>query len=59
MTIRPLTIADLPRVSQICIDAFMASVAGTLSQQGIDSFTRIAAPESFRTRMAAENTMRV
>lgn len=59
MTIRPLTIADLPRVSQICMDAFMGSVAGTLSQQGIDTFSQIAAPENFRTRLEGDNAMRV
>lgn len=59
MPIRSLTPDDLPRVSQICREAFMASVAGTLSQQGIDSFSQIATSENFRTRLEGDNAMRV
>lgn len=59
MPIRAMTTADLPRVSQICMQAFMTSVAGTLSQQGIDTFSQIAASESFRTRLENDNTMLV
>lgn len=59
MPIRAMTTDDLPRASQICMDAFMTSVAVTLSQQGIDTFRQIAAPESFRTRLEDDNTMLV
>ncbi|MGE8504765.1 MAG: GNAT family N-acetyltransferase [Pseudomonas sp.] len=59
MSIRKLTESDLEAVSALCISAFMAAVAPSLSPQGVATFTQIAAPDSFAKRMAGDNLMLV
>lgn len=59
MTIRQLTANDLDHVSALCIRAFMASVAPSLSAQGVATFTQIAAADSFAGRMGGDNLMLV
>lgn len=55
LTIRPLTHADLLTASAVCLDAFIASVAPTLGEEGIATFRTIAATDAFATRMAQDN----
>ena len=57
MLIRKVEPAELARLSSICIDAFMGSVASTLTEEGIDTFKKIASVDSFATRMEADNEM--
>jgi GNAT superfamily N-acetyltransferase len=57
MLIRKVEPADLARLSSICIDAFMGSVASTLTEEGIDTFKKIASVGSFANRMEADNEM--
>ncbi|RII77122.1 GNAT family N-acetyltransferase [Pseudomonas monteilii] len=55
MQIRNLTQDDLPGASALCLDAFMQAVAPTLSAQGIETFTKAAAPLAFAERMQGDN----
>ncbi len=59
MDIRPLTHDDLAGVSALCLQAFMASIASSLPQQGIDTFRGLAAATAFGDRLAQDNLMRV
>jgi GNAT superfamily N-acetyltransferase len=57
MLIRKVQPADLPRLSSLCIDAFMGSVASTLTEEGINTFKKIASVDGFANRMEADNKM--
>ncbi|WP_043201716.1 GNAT family N-acetyltransferase [Pseudomonas putida] len=57
MQIRNLTPDDLPQASIVCLDAFMQAVAPSLSAQGIETFTKVAAPQAFAERMQGDNLM--
>ncbi|EKT4483446.1 GNAT family N-acetyltransferase [Pseudomonas putida] len=57
MHIRTLTPDDLPHASALCLNAFMQAVAPSLSAQGIETFTRVAAPQAFAERMQGDNLM--
>jgi len=59
INIREITEQDLAAVSAICIDAFITSVAGSLSAEGITTFTNIAACTAFQRRMAEDNLLLV
>ncbi|MBW3503818.1 GNAT family N-acetyltransferase [Pseudomonas sp. NKUCC02_KPG] len=59
MQIRKLTHDDLPRVSALCLDAFMLAVAPSLSAQGVETFVRVAAVQAFSDRMEGDNLMLV
>ena len=57
MPIRKPNSIDLHRVSSVCIDAFMGSVAPTLQEKGIKTFQSIASIEGLESRMEAGNEM--
>lgn len=59
MNIRRIEEKDLEAVSAICITSFSKSVAGTLSEEGISNFSKIAASDAFLTRMKEDNLMLV
>lgn len=59
MAVRKLTADDLQVVSDLCLDAFTESVAPSLSEQGIATFSSIAQAKSFASRMTADNMMLV
>jgi acetyltransferase (GNAT) family protein len=42
--------ADEPAVSELVLESFRASVAGSYSADGVTEFERLAAPEQFATR---------
>lgn len=58
-SIRAITRDDLSDVSQICMAAFMGSVASGLSEEGIGTFKCIAAADSFAERMDGDNVILV
>jgi len=51
--------ADIEAVSRICMDSFSKSVAGTLSEEGRVTFSKIAASDAFLNRMHEDNVMLV
>ncbi|MCL6416615.1 GNAT family N-acetyltransferase [Aestuariirhabdus sp. Z084] len=55
MLIRKIFLEDLPEVSELCLDAFMGSVATTVSDEGIHTFRDIASIDSFEKRMNEDN----
>ena len=57
MIIRKIERTDLVRVSSICINAFMGSVAPSLTEEGIATFKNIASVDGFIGRMEADNEM--
>ena len=59
MTIREMTENDLDRISAICIESFMESVAASLSEKGISTFKEIASSNAFSSRMQEDNVMLV
>lgn len=59
MIIRKMEEKDLEAVSAICMDSFLKSVAGTLSDEGITTFSNIAACDAFLDRMGGDNLMLV
>lgn len=59
MGIRILQADDIPAVSQLCLDAFMAAVAPQLSEQGVETFRQIASADNFQQRSVLDNTMLV
>lgn len=50
---------DLEAVSAICMDSFLQSVAGTLADEGIATFSNIAARDAFLNRMKGDNLILV
>lgn len=59
MIIRDMKECDTEGVSHVCLDAFSESVASSLSDEGIATFTAIASPDAFAERMKADNRMLV
>ncbi|WP_415888044.1 GNAT family N-acetyltransferase [Neptuniibacter sp. QD37_6] len=59
MIIREMKKGDIEGVSQVCLDAFSDSVAGSLSDEGIATFTAISSADAFAERMKADNRMLV
>lgn len=59
MIIRKMEEKDLEAVSAICMDSFLQSVASTLSDEGITTFSNIAARDAFLDRMRGDNLMLV
>ncbi|SBT16037.1 putative N-acetyltransferase YafP [Marinomonas gallaica] len=59
MQIRTLQVQDLEAVSAVCMKAFMASVAESLSEEGIATFTKVAASDAFFERMSKDTHMLV
>lgn len=59
MQIRKLEQKDLPRVSSLCMKAFMDSVAPSLSNEGVETFQSIASIDGFSNRMKEDNTILV
>ena len=59
MPIRPLTHDDLPRASALCMDVFLLAVAPSLSAQGIETFSKVAAAQAFADRMQGDNLILV
>ncbi|WP_432473522.1 GNAT family N-acetyltransferase [Amphritea sp. HPY] len=57
MSIRKIEPTDLARVNSICINAFMGTVASTLTEEGIETFQNIASVDGFTDRMEADNEM--
>lgn len=46
MNIRKIESIDTQAVSEICMNSFLKSIADTLSDEGIATFTKIAASDS-------------
>ena len=59
MIIRKMEEKDLEAESEICMDSFLQSVASTLSDEGITTFSNIAARDAFLDRMRGDNLMLV
>ncbi|ETX11728.1 acetyltransferase [Marinomonas ushuaiensis DSM 15871] len=59
MIIRKLEEEDLEAVNAICMDSFLQSVAGSLSDEGITTFSNIAACDAFLGRMKGDNLILV
>lgn len=59
MIVRKMEEKDLEAVSAICLASFIQSVAETLSEEGVSTFSKIAATESFCERMQGDNLMLV
>ncbi|WP_299494414.1 GNAT family N-acetyltransferase [uncultured Shewanella sp.] len=59
MIIREMEEKDLDAVSAICMHSFLASVADTLSDEGVLTFTNIATSNAFFDRMKGDNLMLV
>ncbi|MCY1448516.1 Acetyltransferase (GNAT) domain protein [compost metagenome] len=59
MQIRKMTHEDLPSANALCLEAFMLAVAPSLSAQGVETFTKVAAQEALAERMASGNLMLV
>lgn len=57
--IRPLRHDDLHAASAVCMGAFLAAVAPSLSSTGVATFTGLASADAFRERMAADNLILV
>lgn len=59
MLIRKLTNDELPRASTLCMDAFMQAVAPSLTAQGVETFSKVAAAQAFADRMQGNNLILV
>ena len=57
MNIQPLSVKDVDIVSQISLRAFMQSVADTVKPEGVETFTSLAKPEAYRSRMENGNVI--
>ncbi|MFJ4445243.1 GNAT family N-acetyltransferase [Pseudomonas sp. NPDC089422] len=55
MQIRKMTHEDLPSANALCLESFMLAVAPLVSDQGVETFTKIAAQEALAERMAGDN----
>ncbi|MEN5358003.1 GNAT family N-acetyltransferase [Stenotrophomonas sepilia] len=54
-TIRPARVDDLPAISAVCLAAFTAAVAPSLSATGIATFGNVAAADAFGERLHGDN----
>lgn len=59
MNIREIEEKDIEAVSAVCIASFSKAVAGTLSEEGVSTFSKIAASDAFIDRMKEDNLMLV
>jgi predicted N-acetyltransferase YhbS len=59
MAIRKIEERDLEAVSAICMASFSKSVAGTLTEDGVSTFSKIAASDAFLHRMKEDNLILV
>lgn len=59
MIIRTLTPQDLDAASAVCLAAFNHSVAPMICDEGIETFSKISAPDAFRERMSQDTVMLV
>lgn len=59
MVIRKVEEKDVEAVSATCMASFLRSVAGTLSEEGISTFSNIAASSAFLDRVKGDNLMLV
>ena len=59
MQIRKMTQEDLPSANALCLEAFMLTVAPSLSAQGVETFGKVAAQKAFAERMVSDNLMLV
>lgn len=59
MIVRKMEEKDVEAVSATCMASFLRSVAGTLSEEGVSTFSNIAAGNAFLDRMKADNLMLV
>ncbi|WP_409526024.1 GNAT family N-acetyltransferase [Nitrincola sp. MINF-07-Sa-05] len=59
MIVRKMEEKDLDAVSATCIASFLHSVAGTLSEEGSSTFSKIAASNAFFDRTKGDNLMLV
>ncbi|MBO9550442.1 GNAT family N-acetyltransferase [Pseudomonas sp.] len=59
MQIRKMTHEDLPSANALCLESFMLAVAPSVSAQGVETFTKIAAQEALAERMAGDNLILV
>ncbi|WEK33049.1 MAG: GNAT family N-acetyltransferase [Candidatus Pseudomonas phytovorans] len=59
MQLRTMTHNDCHSASALCLEAFMLAVAPSLSPQGVETFSKVAAPQAFAERMTGDNLMLV
>lgn len=59
MNIREIEEKDIEAVSAVCLASFSKSVAGTLSEEGVLTFSKIASSDAFLNRMQEDNVMLV
>lgn len=59
MHIRQMEERDVELVSALCMRSFARSVAGTVSEEGLSTFSRVADGAAFLGRMKADNLMLV
>ena len=59
MIIRGMAERDVEAVSQVCMDSFSQSVAETLSEEGVSTFSRIAERSAFLDRMKGDSLILV
>jgi GNAT superfamily N-acetyltransferase len=57
--IRPAHVDDLPAISAVCLAAFTAAVAPSLSATGIATFENVAAADAFGARLQGDNLILV
>ena len=57
--VRKMEEKDLESVSATCMASFQQSVAGTLSEEGVSTFSKIAATNAFLERMKGDNLVLV
>lgn len=59
MIVRKMKETDVAAVSAVCMASFTCSVADSLTEQGVSTFTKIAASEAFLERMNGDNVVLV
>ena len=59
MNIREIQDKDMEAVSAVCLRSFSKSIAPSLSEEGINTFSQIAASSAFCERAKADNLMYV
>lgn len=59
MFVRKMEEKDLEAVSATCMASFLQSVAGTLTEEGVSTFSKIAASNAFLDRMKGDNLILV
>ena len=59
MNIREVENKDVEAISVICMNSFLKSVADTLSDEGVSTFSKIASSDSFLNRMKEDNLILV